>query len=157
MFRFPTLKTLQILLDVIMFSSSKYVTVAISFFDNYYSLSVVKVSFYRNGKRWGPICEFKTGGGLLLGMANSEGELTGDDIIYAYPDYYTLLVGKFKSSVMISAKLSYAKSMVFDDITGIPILQTTQTMDGGESFIFDQSNEEDISTNPLLEGMSIKN
>lgn len=52
---------------------------------------------------------------------------------------------------MISAKLSYAKSIVFDDITGIPILQTTQTMDGGESFVFDQSNEKDVSTNPLLE------
>ncbi len=58
---------------------------------------------------------------------------------------------------MISAKLSYAKSIVFDDITGIPILQTTQTMDGGESFVFDQSNEKDVSTNPLLEGMSTKN
>ncbi len=88
-------------------------------------------------------------------MADSEGELTGDDIIYAYPDYNTLLVGKFKSGVMISARLAAARSITFDDVTGIPILQATQIVDGEESFAFDQLNEEKISMTPLLEGILI--
>ena len=88
-------------------------------------------------------------------MADSEGELTGDDVIYAYPDFTTLLVGKFKAGVMISARLSFAKSITFDDVTGIPILEAAQIFDGGESFAFDKSDEENISMTPLLEGNSI--
>ncbi len=86
-------------------------------------------------------------------MADSEGQLTGDDVIYAYPDFRTLLVGKFKSSVMISARLSLAKSIEFDDVTGIPILETTPIFESGESFSYDQSNEENISLTPLLQGI----
>ncbi len=87
-------------------------------------------------------------------MADSQGELTGDDVIYAYPDLRTLLVGKFKSSVMKLTRLSFAKSIVFDDVTGIPILETTPILESGESFSYDQSNEENISLTPLLQGIN---
>ena len=62
-------------------------------------------------------------------------------------------MGKFKASVMISARLSSTRSIVFDDVTGIPILEPSQMIESDEeSFAFDQSNEENISMTPLLEG-----
>jgi hypothetical protein len=52
------------------------------------------VSFYKSGKRSGPVVEFKVGGGAVMGVADADGDLTGDDVVYAYPDFRTLLVGR---------------------------------------------------------------
>ena len=65
-----------------------------------------QVSFYDNGNRVGPAWEFKIGGGVLVGHVDDKGDLTGDDMVYTYPDFTTLLVGKFRRSVMISSKLT---------------------------------------------------
>lgn len=45
------------------------------------------MSFYIGGKRWGPAIEFKTGGGAVLGVVDKRGDLSGDNITYAYPDF----------------------------------------------------------------------
>ena len=115
-----------------------------------------QVSFYKNGVRWGPIIQFRIGGGAVMGMANGEGELTGDDVIYAYPDYKTLLVGKFSKGVMMSAKQSFATGIVFDDVSGIPMLLPSQVLNSGNTFSYDEADAITISNHPTLQGMNNK-
>ena len=57
-----------------------------------------------------------------MGKVDAEGDLTGDDVIYVYPDFKTLLVGEFRKSVMIAARLAFTRDVKFDDVTGIPVI-----------------------------------
>lgn len=80
------------------------------------------MAFYENGKRIGPAWEFKIGGGVVVGKVNVEGDLTGDDFVYAYPDFTTLLVGTFAKGVMVAAKQTLLTDVRFDRISKIPFL-----------------------------------
>lgn len=88
-------------------------------------------------------------------MADPNGDLTGDDVIYVYPDYHTLLVGKFKKSVMIKAKRSFVREILFDDISGIPYIIPGEILNPEEIFHYDEADETTISMNPLLQGLNI--
>lgn len=46
---------------------------------------------------------FKEGGGYLYGHPDANGEFTGDEIAYIYPDLHTCYVGSFQKGVMINA------------------------------------------------------
>ena len=112
------------------------------------------MSFYKSGKRIGPVVEFMTGGGAIFGRADTEGHVTGDDVIYAYPDFQTLLVGKFIKSSMVAARLAKAMRLVFDDVTGIPIIVPGEVENFDEVFSFDEADKFTISRNPTLHGKS---
>ena len=45
------------------------------------------VSFYSRGKRVGTAWEFKVGGGYVVGKVDNQGELTGAEVAYVYPDH----------------------------------------------------------------------
>jgi hypothetical protein len=97
--------------------------------------------------------QFKIGGGAVIGKVDDMGELTGNDVIYAYPDYKTLLVGKFTKGIMISAKQSFANGIVFDDVSGIPMLVPSQVSNNfGKTFSFDEADAITISKQPTLQG-----
>ena len=62
------------------------------------------VGSYFNGiPGGGPCWLFKEGGGYLYGHPDCNGEFTGNDIAYIYPDFYTCYVGHFQSGIMINA------------------------------------------------------
>lgn len=42
------------------------------------------------------------GGGWIHGQLDANGDLTGDDIAYIYPDLELALVGRFEKGVMVS-------------------------------------------------------
>lgn len=67
------------------------------------------------------------GGGVVTGRVDEEGSVTGDKVVYAYPDFKTLLVGQFYRSKMVSAKLSQLIGVKFDPITSIPSLLYNQS------------------------------
>ena len=47
------------------------------------------------------------GGAWIHGKVNEQGEFTGNDIAYVYPDFKTALVGKFENGIMVCSNLHY--------------------------------------------------
>ena len=71
---------------------------------------------YRRGVPVGPVWRRLEGGGWLHGVVDMLGELTGDDIMYIYPDMITCLVGEFRKGVLISGRESRIHHVVQGDI-----------------------------------------
>jgi hypothetical protein len=88
-----------------------------------------------------------------MGRVDPEGDLTGDDIVYAYPDYKTLLVGKFRKGVMIATSQSFTTGITFDDISKIPTVIPGKMIHPEDVFGFDEADKTIISRNPTLQGM----
>ena len=63
------------------------------------------VGTYKNGIPGGdgPCWLYKEGGGYLYGHPDANGDFTGDEIAYIYPDLYTCYVGSFQKGVMINS------------------------------------------------------
>jgi [histone H3]-lysine4 N-methyltransferase len=80
------------------------------------------VSFFRKGKKIGPSWKFKIGGGVLIGYVDADGELSGENLVYVYPDFTTLLVGKFSKGVMEAAKQTTLIGVKFDKTTKVPYI-----------------------------------
>ena len=87
-----------------------------------------------------------------MGKVDLNGDLTGDDIIYLYPDFKTLLVGRFQKSVMVSARQTVASQLVFDDVTGIPTIVPGEIINPNDVYSFDEADKTTISSNPTLQG-----
>ena len=58
---------------------------------------------YSRGVLAGPVWLALLGGGWLHGVPDQRGELTGDDVMYVYPDLATILWGTFSRGVMVRA------------------------------------------------------
>lgn len=82
----------------------------------------LQVFYFVRGKKVGPGWEFKIGGGAVVGKVDDRGELTGDDVVYVYPDYNTLLVGTFQNGTMVAAKSSVLVGLDVDPASKIPLL-----------------------------------
>lgn len=70
-------------------------------------VGVAEVNFighYRAGLKHGVTWTKLTGGGWLVGHVDANGEYTGADIAFLYPDMKTALVGEFCQGVMIKAR-----------------------------------------------------
>jgi len=61
-----------------------------------------EISYFHNGHRIGVAIDFRIGGGFVVGVVDTEGELTGHDISYVFPDMETMLVGEFKKGLLSS-------------------------------------------------------
>ena len=53
-------------------------------------------AFYTDNTRTGVVYHFDEYGSCLFGKVNNEGQLSGHDIAYVYPDKETSLIGRFK-------------------------------------------------------------
>jgi len=69
------------------------------------------VGRYRNGMAHGVCWKLNPGGGYITGEVDSEGELSGTNICYIYPDFKTCYHGIFKEAIMVQARLSSVKSV----------------------------------------------
>jgi len=56
---------------------------------------------------------------------------------------------------MIEAKQSFAREIVFDDVTGIPSLIPGEILNPEKLFSFEESDKKTISSQPLLQGNSM--
>ena len=56
---------------------------------------------YKDGKPNGYCWKGIHGGGFLYGLVNAEGDFTGGDIAYIYPDIELALVGQLEKEVMV--------------------------------------------------------
>ena len=55
----------------------------------------------RNGKLHGICWKFNSGGGALFGPVDCDGEMSGEDIVYIYPDLTVGLKGFFRKEKMV--------------------------------------------------------
>ena len=113
---------------------------------------VCQVSFYIDGMRVGPAWKFKIGGGFVVGKVDTSGHLTGNEIVYSYPDFETLLVGQFVDGVMVAAKQSKLRGIKFDKLSKIPYLLFDKSLlkMSDNIFTFEPSNKTSVGANPLL-------
>ena len=62
------------------------------------------------------------GGGYIVGQVNAEGELTGDNIAYIYPDFRTAIRGRWCDGSLVSGHLvSVISSCVTEADIVIPV------------------------------------
>ena len=81
------------------------------------------LGWYKDGFAHGNVWIEMVGGGLLHGkIQETDHKLTGDEIMYLYPDYDTMFVGTFEDKMMIKAKEASLKQVGCDDKTGLPII-----------------------------------
>ena len=65
-------------------------------------VTVTWIGLYQMGLPYGQCWKWSEGGGWLTGVVDIEGEFTGDDIAFVYPDLKTALVGQFTKGLAIS-------------------------------------------------------
>ena len=51
----------------------------------------------------------------MVGRVDSNGEYTGDEIAWIYPDFKTAFFGEFSKGIMIKAKPARLATIVFND------------------------------------------
>lgn len=71
-------------------------------YDQHKQLQYIGIT--RNGKRFGTCWQILPGGGYIVGKVDAEGELSGPNIAYIYPDHRTAFVGVFDKGEMVSAQ-----------------------------------------------------
>ena len=59
------------------------------------------IAVFKDGVPSGYCWKGLLGGAWVVGYADENGELTGDDIAYIYPDFKTAFVGKFEKGIMV--------------------------------------------------------
>ena len=77
--------------------------------------------YYENGKPqfiWWKVIEH---GGAIIGHVNEEGELTGPEIAYLYPDFQTGFLGKFENGVLVNAQAVHLECVVEEYNLLIPL------------------------------------
>ncbi|KAI6646643.1 hypothetical protein LOD99_12764 [Oopsacas minuta] len=58
---------------------------------------------YRDNLPFGEVCSYDEWGGMVCGIVNNKGELTGDNISYVYPDKKHALTGLFRDGMLVKA------------------------------------------------------
>lgn len=96
--------------------------------------------------------KFKVGGGVIVGIADSLGQLTGQNIAYIYPNFKTALLGNFTNGVMKSARGTSLTSFEEDLLTGFPriVFDEANPDTKNDMYKFDESTKTQISSSPLL-------
>ena len=69
---------------------------------------------FRNGRPFGTCWKLFRCGGCVVGRVDEDGELTGGDLAYIYPDLTTALVGNFKKGELVSGQVSSLVSVRLD-------------------------------------------
>ena len=72
------------------------------------------IGMHRNGKPFGTCWKILKGGGYVVGKVNEDGQLTGTNIAYMFPDIETALVGVFEDGVMKEAKATKLSEVILD-------------------------------------------
>ena len=109
------------------------------------SLSVFGRS--RNGKLHGHCWKFYSGGGALFGPVDCDGDLSGEDVIYIYPDLIGGLKGAFRKEKMVfGRKVDVLRAWLSK---GNLILELSRPKLNDEPFRYKESTEFIMADSPL--------
>ena len=70
-------------------------------FMSFMSKPLPQVAWFKDGVRTGVAWEFRAGGGAVVGAVDLGGSLSGADLVYVYPDMWTVVVGKFEDGQLV--------------------------------------------------------
>ena len=101
---------------------------------------------HQGGVRTGKLETYDEFGGSIIGIVDSEGLLTGNNIAYVYPDGKTALLGLFEDSEIVQVQPAVIESPL--DSEGMPTI--TFRKDFTDSVKCDVSSRDSISTQPLV-------
>jgi len=91
------------------------------------------------------------GGGYLTGVLNGEGEMTGDEIAYIYPDFKTALIGSFEKGFMKSAREGkVVGELLCDSEWGLPFVDFLLVEENEVIFSYDPATNESFGSSPHL-------
>ena len=106
---------------------------------------------YKNGIPNGFVKVFDEFGGAVMGEVDAEGELTGSNIAYVYPDGATALVGEFNSGRMVHARPARLKSgSEHKDNCLLDVVFCSDDIDGSCAVGYDESTCDVLSSKPLV-------
>ena len=97
---------------------------------------------YRDNVPYGEVCLYDEWGGMVCGIADKKGELTGRDISYIYPDRTHALTGLFREGRLVRAVPSMVRG--FNSETNCYQCQTADVM----TVAYDPSTKLRISKSP---------
>ena len=101
----------------------------------------------RNGKLYGHCWKFLSGGGALFGPVDCDGDLSGEDIVYIYPNLTAGLKGVFRREKMIfGRKVDVLRAW---HSKGNLILEVSRPKPSDEPFRFKESTEYRMADSPL--------
>ncbi len=106
------------------------------------------LAVFKNGRAVGKVWVGLVGGGFIHGKVNDDGELSGDGIVFIYPDGETALLGRFENGVMRSAKEAEVIGVTCEK-HGIPVAEL-KASPNSPTFAYDPSNNETFGDFPLL-------
>lgn len=107
---------------------------------------VIVRGYHKDNARSGLLRLTDEFGGTLAGVVNGEGLLSGNNIVYVYPDHRMALVGTFEDGVMKAAKAATLASDMSDNV--MPRFE--YRTDYPATLEFDQSARDCISRNPSV-------
>ena len=106
-------------------------------------------SYHVHGVRYGWVYEGLLGGGYLVGQVDTNGDMSGDDIAYIYPDFRTAIRGQFVDGEMISGRECRVISGVISD-DGSFIIPVFSDFVNDVIYKHDPASHLVISSDPLL-------
>ena len=105
------------------------------------------IQTYRRGRAVGATWRGLQGGGWLHGVLDREGQLTGEEVVYIYPDLRTCLVGRFQGGRMESAREG---RLVGVQGEGEDLLRAVVRMVRREVYSYSPSTSLQLTVPPLL-------
>ena len=106
------------------------------------------VGRYRFGIPFGNCWRSNDHQGWYYGSTNRAGRMTGDKVIYLYPDLHMALVGQWQNDVMKGARLAKVSGVQFIEGLLAPVVHLVSDCD--KEFHMDVSGFSKISSQPLI-------
>ena len=101
----------------------------------------------RNGKLHGKCWKFFIGGGALYGPVDCDGELSGEDVVYLYPDLTTGMKGFFRrEKMMFGRRVDVVRAWLSN---GNLDLEVSSPKKNAETYRYNESTESTMADLPL--------
>jgi len=84
--------------------------------------------------------------GWWFGSVDSDGQLTGDNIAYIYPDFKMAIKGKFKDGLLVEGYQCQLEGCYLDRGVQVPVFSKTF----GPAYQYEEPSIKNIALNPLL-------
>jgi len=101
---------------------------------------------YSLGKLTGPIWMSSLGGGWIHGIVDEDGDLSGDDIMFIYPDLTSVLYGSFSRGAMTRTRFTTVSDIDFSSI--LPVVKVNMPNISSPCYKYQPSNCRSVFVTP---------
>lgn len=107
---------------------------------------LTKFGFYCNGVPYGFWWQFVKDGGTIVGHVDSTGKLSGDEIVFLYPDLKTGLMGHFEDGQLTKAQAVELQCVIEENKLLLPLFSEPE----GPIYRRELSDFDRVTSQPLL-------